>query len=96
MIYISECALDVHNCVDDEVKLSSNFPANAAVRVSSFFVKGRQYHSLHPRFNVRWKFATNVALKYKILIELASVHVPSYTEFARKSSATRFVVATAR
>ena len=56
-------ALEVHTYVEDEVRLFSNLSVNAGVRASSFFVEGRKYYSLQPRFNVRWKFATNLALK---------------------------------
>ncbi|MDE2645256.1 MAG: TonB-dependent receptor [Bacteroidota bacterium] len=56
-------ALEIHTYVEDEVRLSSDLSLNAGVRASSFFVRGRRYHSFQPRFNVRWKFSANLAFK---------------------------------
>ena len=68
-------ALELHTYIEDEVKLSSDLSVNAGVRASSFFVKGRQYHSLQPRFNVRWKFAANLALKASLSILKQNSHL---------------------
>ncbi|MXW15803.1 MAG: TonB-dependent receptor [Rhodothermaceae bacterium] len=56
-------ALEIHTYIEDEIRLSPDLSLNAGVRVSSFFVRGRRYHSLQPRLNVRWKFAANMAFK---------------------------------
>ena len=68
-------ALELHTYIEDEVKLSADLSVNAGVRASSFFVKGRQYHSLQPRFNVRWKLATNVALKASFSVLKQNSHL---------------------
>ena len=68
-------ALELHTYIEDEVKLSSDLSVNAGVRASSFFVKGRQYHSLQPRFNVRWKLATNVAFKASFSVLKQNSHL---------------------
>ncbi|MCY4674351.1 MAG: TonB-dependent receptor [Bacteroidetes bacterium] len=61
-------AVEVHAYIEDEVELLSNLSMNAGVRASSFFVTGRRYSFLQPRFNVRWKFASNMALKSSFTI----------------------------
>ena len=68
-------ALEAHTYIEDEFRLSSNLSVNAGIRASSFFVKGRQYHSLQPRFNVRWKLATNVALKASFSVLKQNSHL---------------------
>ena len=68
-------ALELYTYIEDEVKLSSDLSVNAGVRASSFFVKGRQYHSVQPRFNVRWKLATNVALKASFSVLKQNSHL---------------------
>ncbi|MCY4205691.1 MAG: TonB-dependent receptor [Bacteroidetes bacterium] len=55
--------LEVHAYIEDEVQLSPDLSINAGIRASSFFVRGQTYHSLQPRFNVRWKLATSLAFK---------------------------------
>ena len=68
-------ALEVHAYVEDEVRLFSNLSVNAGVRASSFFVTGRSYHSLQPRFSVRWKFAANLALKTSLAVLKQNSHL---------------------
>ena len=61
-------AVDAHAYVEDEVQLLSNLSMNAGVRASSFFVRERRYSFLQPRFNIRWRFASNMALKSSFTI----------------------------
>ena len=68
-------AFEAHTYVEDEVKLLSNLSVNAGVRASGFFVKDRQYYSLQPRFNVRWKFAENLALKTSFTVLKQNSHL---------------------
>ena len=56
-------SLGVHAYVEDEVRLFPSLSVNAGVRASGFFVVGRKYYSLQPRFNVRWKLSADLALK---------------------------------
>jgi len=56
-------ATQIHAYVEDEIRLSPDLSLNAGMRVASFFVRGRTYHSLQPRLNVRWKFLENLAIK---------------------------------
>ncbi len=68
-------AIQVHTYVEDEVKLFSNLSVNAGFRASGFFVKDRKYYSLQPRFNVRWKFAANLALKASFAVLKQNSHL---------------------
>ena len=68
-------AFEAHIYVEDEVKLLSSVSVNAGVRASGFFVKDRKYYSLQPRFNVRWKFAANLALKTSFTILKQNSHL---------------------
>ncbi len=55
--------LEVHAYIEDEIQLSPDLSVNAGMRASSFFARGQAYHSLQPRFNVRWKLAASLAFK---------------------------------
>ena len=68
-------ALEAHTYVEDEVKLLSNVSVNAGIRASGFFVNDRKYYSVHPRFNVRWKFAANLALKTSFTVLNQNSHL---------------------
>jgi len=56
-------AQEVAAYIEDDVELTDQLKVNAGLHASSFFVKGKSYHSLQPRLGARYLLPNQYSLK---------------------------------
>lgn len=63
--------------IEDDFKLFSRFKVNTGVHYSAFMVRDTNYHSLEPRFSIRYTLGKNASLKASYAAMTQYIHLLS-------------------
>lgn len=70
---------------EDDFALTQRLKANIGLRYALFAVSGKSYHSLEPRFSLRWLFRDDMALKLSYAHMAQGIHLLSSTNLVMPS-----------
>lgn len=56
-------AIELYGYVEDDIQFSPKLRSNAGLHYSTFFVNGAFYHSLQPRFSMRYLLSSSLSVK---------------------------------